>query len=1087
MPASVLHAMVAWGCLLSAIEASGPEQLRVEYMENPVGIDITQPRLSWVIPLETWNQHQEAYQILVASSPEMLANDEGDLWDSGRAESDRNAHIVYDGAPLQSNQRAYWKVRYWNTAVETGYWNAEVQTSPWSAPAHFMMGLLEEADWTGDWIGMTRPETPPVEAREEYLLDGLNWIWYSDANTEQRTGRDPRFFRRAFDLPDAEITRARVLITVDDRYTVFVNEQKAGKDERWNRARAYDIADILRPGERNVVAVQAVNDDAPGPGGLVARIIIDLADGTEMRMPSDSEWKVLPHGVGGWNTPGLDDSDWPEARILGEVGMQPWGIPYTEPADTTQHEPSPLYRKGFHIEKEVVEATVNIVGLGFYELHLNGAKVGDRVLEPTFTRYDKRVLYSSYDITEQLAVGDHAFGVMLGHGWYDMHAYSEWDFEFAPWRDAPKFLMETRIHYADGETQRIVSDASWTTAPGPIVYDNIRVGEIYDARLEQPGWDQPGFDDSDWSQATEVAAPEGALRGQRSEPIRVTQRIQPVSVTEVAPGVFVFDFGQNLTGWTELNVEGPEGTTIRMHHCERLGEDGYVDEHNDIYMYSGDFATSIYTLKGEGVETWRPRFTYYGFQYVQMEGYPGTPTADTLTAEVVHTDFKSAGSFESSNELLNRIHEATRWAYIGNYVGYPLDCPHREKNGWTGDAHLAANQGLYNYHSAAAYTRWLDDFVDEQQENSGFAGIIPTSGWGYGIGPAWDSAYILIPWYLYQHHGDTRVLEEHYDSMKQYVDYLIGRAEDHIVDYGLGDWVPADTETPRAVTSTAYYYVDTRIIAKTAAILGYEEDAAHYGALADEIQEAYLDHFLDSETGVVSNGSQTAQSTVLYQGLAPEESVDDILAVLVDRVQERDGHLDCGILGTKYLLHALTDNGRADLAYTIATRTTYPSWGHWLEQGATTLWEHWDGTMSRNHVMFGDINAWFFQALAGIRHDPEEPGFRSIIIAPQFVGDLTSVKAEVETLQGTIRSAWRDISYGRGEYFELELTIPANSRATVKVPEGAQFTSFAHLEYEPGYNPMWVNFWEPDSPTETALEPGHYIIRFQIGGEEDGS
>ncbi len=1064
----VTNAMFTIVLLVTSMTATGPGHLRVEYLDNPMGLDIIQPRFSWIVPLEGHGTHQNAYQIIVASNPELLANEQADLWDSGKVDSNINAHIEYAGIPLKSNQRVFWQVRYWNQKDEV---------SPWSESAFFTMGLLETADWSGTWIGMTRPETPPRETREEYLLDGLSWIWFSDAETEQRTGSDTRFFRRSFELPDAEILRARVLLTVDDRYTVFVNEQKAGKDQRWNRARAYDIANILKPGQ-NVVAVHAVNDDVNTPGALVARIIVDCADGTSLRLDSDSSWRVSPRGAGGWNSIGFDDSNWPQARIKGEVGMQPWGVPYTEPADTTQYEPSPLYRKQFNLDREVVEATVHIAGLGFYELRLNGEKVGDRVLEPAFTRYDKRVLYSSYDITSLLSMGEHALGVMLGHGWYDMHAYSEWDFEFAPWRDAPKFLMETRIHFADGESMTITSDESWKTSPGPVVYDNIRVGEIYDARLEQPGWDQTGFDDTNWKLAATVPAPEGELRGKRSEPIRVAMSIKPNSITEPKPGVFVFDFGQNMAGWTVLQVEGPAGTTIRMHHCERLGDDGLVDEHNDIYVYSGDFATSIYTLHGEGMETWRPRFTYYGFQYVQMEGYPGTPTLDTLTAEVVHTDFKSAGSFECSNPLLNQIHEATRWAYISNFMGYPLDCPQREKNGWTGDAHLAANQGLYNYHSAAAYTRWMDDFKDEQRANGEFPGIVPTSGWGYGIGPAWDSAYLLIPWYLYQHHGDIRVLEENYDGMKRYVDYLTDRAVDHIVDLGLGDWVPADTQTPRNVTSTAYYYVDAQIVAAAARLLDKPEDAAQYAALAEEIRDAFSIHFLDESTGIVSNGSQTAQSTALYQGLAPDDLIDDIMQVLIDRVHEREGHLDCGILGTKYLLHALTDNGQAELAYTIATRTTYPSWGHWLEQGATTLWENWDGTMSRNHVMFGDINAWFFQALAGIRHDPEEPGFRSIIIAPQFVGDLTSVKAEVETLQGTIRSAWRDNNYGSGEHFELELTIPANSRATVKAPDGMQFTQFAHLEYEPSYNPMWVNFWEPDSPTETALEPGHYIIRF---------
>ncbi len=565
-----------------------------------------------------------------------------------------------------------------------------------------------------------------------------------------------------------------------------------------------------------------------------------------------------------------------------------------------------------------------------------------------------------------------------------------------------------------------------------MVLDGIRNGEVYDARLEMPGWNTAGFDDSAWASAQVVAPPKGCLKAQMMPPNRVMRSISPVRLAEPKPGVFVFDLGQNIAGWAQLKVAGPAGTKITLRYGERVGPDGMLERKTiEPYVEQGPFQTDVYTTKGQGLEVWEPRFTYHGFRWVEVTGFPGKPTLDSLCGRVVHTAFAPAGSFECSNELANKIQQCTLWSYRGNFVGFPTDCPHREKNGWTGDAHLAAEQAMFNFSNSAAYENWLNSLKDEQRESGELPGIVPTSGWGYawGNGPAWDSAYVLIAWYLYQYRGDVRVLEEHYDRLKRYVDYLTRRSRDSIVDIGLGDWVPAKTETPVAVTSTGYYYVDAVIVSKIARLLGKNDDARKYEELAERIRAAFQKTFCKPD-GSVANNSQTALSGALYQGLAASDQRNLILQRLVANVESRQGHLDTGILGAKYLLRSLTAGGRTDVAWRIAMQTTPPSYGDWIRRGATTLWEDWGDGSSRNHIMFGDISAWFYQALAGLNLDPERPAFKHFFVDPHPVDGLDWVKASHESVYGSIQIAWKKAS-GR---FTLDLTVPVNTTATVCVP-----------------------------------------------------
>jgi len=447
------------------------------------------------------------------------------------------------------------------------------------------------------------------------------------------------------------------------------------------------------------------------------------------------------------------------------------------------------------------------------------------------------------------------------------------------------------------------------------------------------------------------------------------------------------------------------------------------------------FQTDTYILDSGHVSRFTfhtPRFSYDGFQYVELTGFPGTPTLDILRGVFIHSAVPPIGEFECSNPLLNKIWRAARWSYLSNLESIPTDCPHREKNGWTGDAHLAAEQGLFNFESASVYTKWINDLADEQRPSGELPGIVPTSGWGYtwGNGPAWDSAFELIPFYLYQYCGDTRILTEHYQGFKRYVDYLTTRAKNGIVSIGLNDWAPWETKTPADVTSTAYYFRDAQIVSLAASLSGNEADAHKYSDLADSIRKVFNKQFYHPDTGLYSSGSQTALSCALYQGLVEPAHKEIVLSNLVAAVEKRNWHIDTGILGAKYLLNALLENQHAEIAYRIITQTNQPGWGWWFEQGATTLWEQWNGTESRNHIMFGDISAWFYKALAGINLDPSAPAFKHIIIKPNVVGDLTFARASYDSIRGRIVSDWKI----EGHKFHLTVTIPPNTTATVYFP-----------------------------------------------------
>ncbi len=813
---------------------------------------------------------------------------------------------------------------------------------------------------------------------------------------------------------------------------------RLASDRRGTRQAAYRI--LAADSHQQLDAGQADVWDS----GRVAsdRCAYVLYEGLPPRSRQRVWWRVTVWDDGGGEA--TSEPAWFEMGLLDPGDWQgKWIGTGDGDCDSPDAYRSPLLRRGFGVDKPIAAARAYVCGLGYHELYLNGRRVGDHRLDPGYTRFDRRALYVVHDVTDHLRQGDNAVGLMLGNGFYNDMIQAAWDFDKAPWRNTPRALAQIEITFADGSRQTIPTDTDWKTAPGPITFNGIRSGEHHDARAEQPGWAAPGFDDRGWSNVAAVAAPTQQVTPQVCPPIRVTQTLPPASVMQPRPGVFVFDAGRNTAGWARLKVRGSAGTTLTLRYGEQLGKDGLVDQSGLTGLHRSElpFQTDRFTLSGtEADEVFEPRFVYHGFRYVQVEGAPGELTADHLEACVAHSYFKPISKFACSNDLLNRVHEITLWAYRSNFHSIPTDCPHREKNGWTGDAHIAVEQGLLNFDTTANYAKWLRDIADEQLDDGRVAAIIPTSGWGYnwGNGPCWDAAWYEIAWAVYLYRGDLSLFVEHYDRIKKYLAYLKKRENSHgLIHWGLADWLSPfgdaeDYTAPRTLLTTAYYFRGLLLVSRVAALLGRDGESRHYAAEAQRIRGEINRRYFNPKTGLYANGSQLAQSTALYQGLPDAADVDRVFAGLVSEVERHARHPNTGCMGTKYLLNALTDNGRLDLAYAVATQRDYPSWGYMLDHGATTLWEAWDGRGSHNHVLFADISAWCIRSLAGLRPDPSTPGFRRFIVEPGVVGDLTWAEAEHESIYGRIAVSWKR----QGDRLVLEVRVPANTEATVILPTG---------------------------------------------------
>jgi alpha-L-rhamnosidase len=728
-----------------------------------------------------------------------------------------------------------------------------------------------------------------------------------------------------------------------------------------------------------------------------------------------------------------------------ETGMMDsrnWKGAWISDSRDIKEKAAPYFRKAFDIKRKIKSARAYIAVAGLYELYVNGSKIGDHRLDPMYTRFDRRILYITHDITAQLQSGGNAIGVLLGNGWYNHQSTAVWYFHEAPWRNRPAFCMDLRIEYEDSTVETISTGKDWKTALSPVIFNSIYTAEHYDARLELPGWNTTGFDDKKWKQPILRAAPANNIVAQAMQPIRAVDTIPAKAVNKINDTVYVFDLGRNIAGISSITLSGKAGTVVRLKHAERLYANGRADQSNiDVHYRPTDdkdpFATDIFILKGSGEESFAPRFNYKGFRYVEVTSdQPLALTKESLTGYFMHSDVAPAGQVKSSNPIVDKIWWATNNSYLSNLFGYPTDCPQREKNGWTGDAHIAIETGLYNFDGITVYEKWLADHRDEQQPNGVLPAIIPTGGWGYewANGPDWTSTIAIIPWNIYLFYGDTTLLSACYDNIKRYVDYINELSPSGLTSWGLGDWVPVKSKSPVELTSTAYYFTDALILSKAARLLGRQRDYEQYAALAEKIKTAFNAKYLHRETGIYGSGLQTELSVPLQWGLVPEELKATVAANLAKRVAADSNHIDVGLLGTKAILNALSENGYADLAYKLASRQTFPSWGWWIANGATTLYENWPidagRDISLNHIMFGEIGAWFYKGLGGIKPDPAQPGFKNILLEPHFAAGLDNFEAMHRSPYGAIVSKWKR----EGKKVQYTVSIPPNTTATLRLP-----------------------------------------------------
>jgi alpha-L-rhamnosidase len=754
--------------------------------------------------------------------------------------------------------------------------------------------------------------------------------------------------------------------------------------------------------------------------------------GPDLRSRTRYWWKVRVWDADGraseWSRPAwfetglLEASDW-GARWIGA------------PADGDGPRPAPLLRRSFTLAGEPTRARAYVCGLGYYELTINGKRVGDHVLDPGYTRFDKRAMYATHDVTSLLRKGENVVGVTLGRGWYGVTIPNVWNFHKAPWHGEPRLLFRLEAEDEAGRRTEVVSDEQWQTHDSPTLADAIYVGDTYDARREQPGWDRPGFDASGWLPAAVLPAPTERVVSQCLEPMRVIRTLRPKAVTNPRPGTWVFDFGTNIAGWARIRVKGPADATVEIRYAEVLDDKGLAKLSND--LVSAETQIDRYTLKGRGTEVWEPRFSYKGFRYVQVDGWPGAPTPRSVEGREVHTDVASTGSFACSDPTLNALHRMTRQSLLSNYHSIPTDTPVYEKNGWLGDAHLTAETGMREFSSARFHAKWLDDIADSQREDGLVPVIAPDPGWGRMDAPEWGAAYILVTDALYRNFGDARVVERHYDRMKRYLGFLEARQKDGVSPSVLGDWLPPGyngnpPEGP-AVSAASYVYRCANVMAAFARRLGRTDDAERFEQMMERIARALNTRYLDPETGVyhtdIATGYRQATAILpLAFGITPEEHEARVLARLIEDIHSKGDHLDTGILGAAELLPLLTRHGEVDLALRIATQPTYPGWGYWVRQGATTLWEAWgDDARSRGHHMYGSIEDWFYQYLAGIRPPGET---RLFVVRPYMPSALSFVRASIETMYGRVASSWRRTAGG----LSLEVTVPVNTTARVEVP-----------------------------------------------------
>ncbi len=1074
-----------------------PTNLRTRYRSAPNNVPLeAPPGFSWTVNDPTWGT-QAAYRVRLARSRNGLA-DGRTLWDSGVVASSRSIDVAYEG-PLLAPDETY----RWTATV----WNNEGKKSAVGGPATFSTAPADGP--SGEWIGRQpgagdsngyrscwrRPEENPIEWIQVDLGTDREFETVELHPTEPFTGittPDSRTITASDtedEYLDATVAQGPVAFGFPDGYRV-----EASNEPTFENARAIvDATDAGPPESRSSPAIHEVESVNARYVRVVATDLDEFDAESDRLREEFRSWAVFAlAALAVRDDEGTDLARGRPVEASSSVESESWGCTYLTDSEyrSTMTGTAPLFRTEFELAKPVVRARAHFAGLGYGELYVNGKKVGDAALDPSWTQYDERICYVTYDLGDELKTGTNAIGIWLGRGWFGRSARHWTAF------GSPRALCQVTVEYEDGTTCELSTGGDWQTASSPVVENDIYDGERYDARLKQSGWTESGFDDAAWESAAVVDSPEGDLFPQQIEPIVATETIEPVEIREHEDGPII-DFGQNHAGRLSIDIEGGEpGNEVILHHAEALDKDG---ELQTVDLRSAD-ATDIYVIADGDADTYEPRFTYHGYRYAQITGYPGELLAEDVRSRVVHTAMDSTGEFACSNEELTAVQENAQWGLRSNAHSVPTDCPQRdERMGFSGDGHIAARALHYNFDAVRFHEKWLRDHVDTQSRHGYVPAKCPFGAIPSMTDPSWTVSILAIPWHLYRSYGDEGILKRNYESLRRYVDFWDSVAEGNLLpeEYGgYGDWVALENADgrrgePTDLFTNAFYYRSVDLLARIASAIGCDGDAVYYRERADAIADAFDGRYFDAERTIYKSGTQASYALPLFFGLTPPERANEVAANLAEKVaREDDGQLRTGFLGTRPLLFALSEYGYADLAYHVISQPESPGWVYMLHQGATTMWERWDsdehigGRMnSLNHSPFALVSEWFFDSLAGIDVDLGSSERYPVEIAPSFVDDLSWVEGTTETPRGEVHSRWESINSG----YEMTIDLPWNAPARVALPIDSDVATIGI-----DGRPIWTDATPvanlPDAVKEVSatdrrvvvgLVPGSYRLRIE--------
>jgi alpha-L-rhamnosidase len=1097
LPGLAVVVCLAASVLADGQQTPGPAKLQVERLDQPLGIDDPVPAMSWILSDSAPGARQSAYEVEVATSEEKLAAGSADIWSSGKVSSSQSLNVRYAGPALEPSRRYFWRVKLWG---------ADGQSYTPSHPSWWETGLLRQSRWQGQWIGLeTQEEAAVRRARAQ-------WIYDPDAHSlAAEKAPAQRFAYRSTVQLNKHVRQAVLFATGQDTVSAWLNGGQVltadplppWKQMPWKKFVRADVTSQISAGN-NILAIEAVHyvvnpngmvaDDYPP---MIATLFVAYDDGTTETFGSDAGWKTALHAPAGWHDKTFDDSSWKRAVIW----KQPSGSESSSLGNPWIPDSVKALRKEFDLKSSIRSARLYATALGTYELFLNGKRVGDAMFAPGWTDYRQRVVYQTYDVTELVRRGQNAIGALLAPGWYETPL--EWfqqpnNYGVTP----PALLAQLRVEYNDGTVEWVRTDASWQAHASEILHSELYDGETQDARSATPGWTTTGHVFSNWKAASIFEPAPIAIEAQNFPPVRAEQTIAAVAETNPKPGVYIYDFGQNLVGVEDLRIQGPAGTDVRLRFAEILNNDGtlYTDNLRTAK------ATDHFILKGGGMEEFSPQFTFHGFRYAEITGLASAPDKSSVSAVVLHTDAPFTAQLTTGSPMLNKLWSNILWGQRSNFVAVPTDCPQRdERLGWMADAQVFWRAASYNM-DLAAFSRKFSADMRGTQVGTALYGIYSpgTSEPNTGYGAGWSDAGIVIPWTAWLQTGDASIIEQNWDAMKKYLNAIAAANSNGLWQNQngtpFGDWLSPEGQTNYVLIATAYWAYDLTLMRQMALATGRTADAEEFGQRFAKIRDAFQKKFVHddgfvagtdnsaSPFGQINNpdarssggDTQTGYVLALHMNLLPEELRPKAAKRLAEKIEANRGLLGTGFLGTPYLLEELTKSGQTDLAFKLLLNTQYPSWGYLVEHGATTMWERWNGDQmksdpsmnSYNHYAYGAVDDWIYRYVAGIDATPLDAGFHTVVLHPTFSTQLGSTSFDYESAYGPIHSDWT-LNAGKGVW---HLTLPANTTGWLDL--SAVTSSGYKIDDTTLSTSTHAKMVVQDGKSGYELEPGTYTISF---------